>query len=79
MGPPNHQIFRLYDSLKNNPPSDFQLTTINRKIFVVKIFSDGMDNAKIIRTKIMHIINDNAVRGCLSENYLTRTFITQNI
>ena len=30
------------------------------------VFSDGMGNAKI---KIMHIINANAIRGLLSENY----------
>ena len=35
-------------------------------------FSDSMESAKIKRTKIMRIINDNAVRGRLSENYLTR-------
>ena len=27
----------------------------------------------------MRIINDNVVQGCLSENYLTRKFITRNI
>ena len=51
-------------------------TTVNREIFVVKIFSDSMDSAKIKRTKIMR---DNAVQGALSENYLTRKFIAQNI
>ena len=45
--------------------------TVNRAILVVKIFSDSMDSAKIKRTKIMRIINDNAERGRLSENYLT--------
>ena len=29
--------------------------------------------------KILHIINVNVVWGCLSENYLTRKFIAQNI
>ena len=48
--------------------------TINREIFVLKIF---LASAKIKRTKIMHTINDNVVRGRLSENYLTRKFIAQ--
>ena len=38
-----------------------------------------MASTKIKRTKIMHIINDNAVRGSLSENYLIRKFIARNI
>ena len=38
-----------------------------------------MPSAKIKHTKIMRIINDNAVRGRLSENYLTRKFIARNI
>ena len=38
-----------------------------------------MASLKIKHTKIMHIINDNAVRGRLSENYLTRKFIAPNI
>ena len=38
-----------------------------------------MASAKIKRTKIMCIINDNAVRDCLSETDLTRKFIAQNI
>ncbi len=42
-------------------------------------FSDSMGNAKIKRTKIMHINNANVVRGCLSENYLTRKFIARII
>ena len=50
------------------------ITTVNREIFVVKIFSDSMASVKI-----MHIINDNAVWGRLSENYLTRKFIARNI
>ena len=54
-------------------------TTVNREIFVVKIFLDSMASPKIKRTKIMRIINDNAVRGRLSENYLTQKFIAQNI
>ena len=48
--------------------------TVNREIFIVK-FSDSMASAKIKCTKIMRIINDNAVRGRLSENYLSRKFI----
>ena len=35
--------------------------------------------AKIKRTKYMRNINDNAVQGRLSENYLTREIITWNI
>ena len=38
-----------------------------------------MASAKIKCVKIMRIINDNAVRGRLSENYLTRKFIARNI
>ena len=49
--------------------------TINHKILIVNLFSDSMGNAKIKRTKIMHIINANAVRGRLSENDLTQKFI----
>ena len=45
------------------------LCTINCNIFVVKIFSDSMGSARIKRTNIILIINTNAVRGCLSENY----------
>ena len=54
-------------------------TTINWEIFIVKIFLDSMASAKIKRTNIMRIINNNAVRGRLSENYLTRKFIARNI
>ena len=49
--------------------------TVNRKIFVVKIFSDSMGCVKIKRTNIMHINNANTVRGRLSENCLTRKLI----
>ena len=49
--------------------------TVNQEIFVVKIFSDSMASAQIKCTKIMRIINDNAVQGRLPENYLTRKFI----
>ena len=53
--------------------------TVNREIFIVKIFLDSMASVKIKCTKIMHIINYNVVRGRLSENYLTRKFIARNI
>ena len=49
--------------------------TVNREYFDVKIFSDSMACAKIKHTKYMRNINDNAVQGCLSENYLTRKII----
>ena len=45
--------------------------TVNREYFVVKIFSDSLACAKIKRTKYIRNINDNAVQGRLSENYLT--------
>ena len=45
-------------------------STVNREYFDVKIFSDSMACAKIKCTKYMHNINDNAVQGHLSENYL---------
>ena len=38
--------------------------TVNRKIFIVKIFSESMGSAKI-----KHVTNTNAVWGRLSENY----------
>ena len=38
-----------------------------------------MASVKIKCTKIMRIINDNAVWGHLSKNYLTRKFIERNI
>ena len=53
--------------------------TVNREHFDVKIFSDSMACAKIKRTKYLRNINDNAVQGCLSENYLTRKIIAWNI
>ena len=49
--------------------------TVNREYFDVKIFSDSLACAKIKRTKYMRNINDNAVQGRLSENYLTRNII----
>ena len=54
-------------------------TTVNREYFDVTIFSDSMACAKIKRTKYMRNINDNAVQGHLSENYLTRKIIAWNI
>ena len=52
---------------------------VNRKIFVVKIFSDSMGRVKIKHMNIMCIINANAVRGHLSENYLTRKLIARTL
>ena len=49
--------------------------TVNREYFDVKIFSDSLACAKIKRTKYMRNINDNAVQGRLSENYLTQKII----
>ena len=49
--------------------------TVIREYFDVKIFSDSMACAKIKRTKYMRNINDYAVQGRLSENYLTRKII----
>ena len=49
--------------------------TVNREYFNVKIFSDSMACAKIKRTKCIRNINDNAVQGRLSENYLTQKII----
>ena len=46
-------------------------STVNREYFDVKIFSHSMACAKIERTKYMRNINNNAVQGRLSENYLT--------
>ena len=53
----------------------FLSNTVNCEYFDVKIFSDSMACAKIKRTKYMRYINDNAVQGHLSENYLTRKII----
>ena len=53
-------------------PSDVSdNNTVNREYFVVKIFSDSLACAKIKHTKYIRNINDNAVQGRLSENYLT--------
>ena len=51
------------------------LGTVNREYFNIKIFSDSMACVKIKRTKYMRNINNNAVQGRLSENYLTRKII----
>jgi hypothetical protein len=53
--------------------------TVNREIFVVKLFSDRVISTKNKHTKSVRIINANAVRGRLSENYFTRNFIARNI
>ena len=45
--------------------------TVDREIFVVKIFSYTMAGTKIKRRKIMRVYNVNVVRGRLYENYLT--------
>ena len=45
--------------------------TVNREIFVVKIFLESMASPNIKHAKFTHIINDNAVRSRLSENYST--------
>ena len=42
-------------------------STVNRETFVVKIFSDSMASAKIMR-----IINDNAVWGRFVQKFITR-------
>ena len=51
--------------------------TVNYEYFVVKILSDSLACAKIQCAKYMRNIklNDNAVQGRLSENYLTRKII----
>ena len=48
--------------------------TVNCEYFVVKIFSDSLPCVKIKHAKI-HNIDDNAVQGRLSENYLTRKLL----
>ena len=53
--------------------------TVNREYFDVKIFSDSMACAKIKCTKYMRNINDNAVQGRLSENYLMRKIIARDM
>ena len=49
-------------------------TTVNRKYFDVKIFSDSVACAKIKHTKYMHNINDDEVQGRLSENYNAKNY-----
>ena len=66
------QTFRYYDT-------GYYHTTVNWEYFVVKIFSDSLAYAKIKHAKYMRIIISNAVRGRLSENYLTRKCIVRNI
>ena len=55
--------------------SALEKSTVNREYFDVKIFSDSMACAIIKRTKYMRNINNNAVQGHLSENYLMRKII----
>ena len=55
------------------------LVHVNWEIFVVKMFSDSMASPKIKHAMTICMINDSAVQGRLSENYLTRQFITRNI
>ena len=57
----------------------YNVLYLKSQIFIVKIFSDSMSSAKIKQTDIMRIINANAARGRLSENYLTRKLIARNI
>ena len=50
---------------------DFNLHTVNREYFVVKIyFRTAWLVQKLNARKYIRNINDNAVRGRLSENYL---------
>ena len=56
-----------------------QHNTVDRENFAVKIFLDSMASPKIKPAKIMRTINDSAVRGRLSKNYLTWKFIVRNI
>ena len=54
--------------------------TVDREYFIVKIlFWIAWLMRKLNTRKYMRIINGNAVRGRLSENYLTRKFIARNI
>ena len=48
---------------------------MNREYFDVKILSDSIACANIKHTKYMCSINNNAVQGRLSENYLTQKII----
>ena len=57
---------------------DCMWCTVNREYFDIKIFSDSIACAKIKCMKYMHNINDNAVQGRLSENYLTWKIIAWN-
>ena len=61
----------MWDHCSCTPLRGLRTSTVNREYFVVKIFSDSLDCAKIKRTKYVRNINDNAVQGRLSENYLT--------
>ena len=67
----SHKLF----GISNGLDSQIFRHTVNREYFDVKIFSDSMACAKIKCTKYMRNINDNAVQGRLSKNYLTRKII----
>ena len=52
---------------------DRNMSTVNREYFDVKIFRTAWLVRKLnARNTCMRNINDNAVQGRLSENYLTR-------
>jgi hypothetical protein len=74
MTTPYHIKLTYAAFLTNCAQFQFCRYTVNRKIFVVKIFSDRLISTKTKRTKIVRIINTNAVWGRLSENYFTRKF-----
>ena len=52
-------------------------TTVNREIIIVKMFLNRMGNAKIKFTKIMHIINTNAVRAFVPKLFNTKIYRTK--
>ena len=56
-----------------------QPNTVNREIFVVKIFSDSVASAKIKRRKSMRIINDNAVRPARGPGSFVRKLFNTKI
>ena len=51
------------------------LCTVNRVYFVIKYFWTAWLVRKLNARKYIHNINDNAVQGRLSKNYLMRNFI----
>ena len=75
-----HNACSSYEShLMQNPGQYSQHHTVNREIFVVKYFRTARLAWKLNSWKIIRITNCNAVRGRLSENYLTRKFNAWNI